>query len=295
MVSRTALIWGGLLLAGFVTAIAAPNLIARWQARPAALGEGARGTVAAFPAPQETEFILLIGRREERMALDDPTPHRNSRIALYRRVANSKDTAPVWQRVTDALPVRSHTTALDPPVAGESYQADRTYGYASVPLGIFTLEEGPWRDGVTPAFRLSDWGRFNGILGLRETQVLQRITRTEPGSDEFETEIVRTALSKSGSWLHPTHTERWSHGDSHGCINLFQPSEPDGQVHDYDVLLSWFEQYGLEPGPGGDLVALVLVPFEWVGEGQDGLRAMIDGTLIDRAQTVQGYQIEEMP
>src|SRR5690606_21756358 len=118
--------------------------------------------------------LLVIGRREERRALDDPTPHRNSRVALYRREATHS------AKAAGDLPIRSHSTAMEPLPTAELATRSRgtvRYGFVSVPLGVFSLRQEPWRDGKTPAFLISDWGGHNGTIMLRETQVIRLQTR----------------------------------------------------------------------------------------------------------------------
>ncbi len=294
---RVFLIWGGLVLAGIAAAVAGPSLVARFAAGPLPLESGSLlvSTPERFPTPEQSEWLVIVGRRPERMNLDDPSPHRNSRVALFQR--GKAD----WQRVTASLPIRSHSTAIErPDFQGQPTGTDRLWGYASVPLGLFTMRQAPWRDGVTPAFELADWGRFDGVIGLAETQVLRRSTvrmvRGEQGYErEIEDTVLRSAMNKNGSWLHPTHTQRWSSGDSHGCMNLFRPENPEGQKYDYDQFLAWFSTRGLTPGPKGDLVPLVVVPFEWVAGSEGELTETVSEALIARARSVQGKQVEELP
>jgi hypothetical protein len=222
-------------------------------------------------APADCAHLLLIGRRPERNAEAEELPHRNSRLALYERDAEG------WRKVEGDLPVRSHSTSRREPL-GEELDArtnkSREFGYVSVPIGVFTLAQAPWRDGVTPAFLISDWGRFDGTIGLREPQVIRRATLHTPegGEPEVRIEVIRSSLDKTGSWLHPTFTQYWSFGDSNGCINLFRPHRPTSEAApaDYDVMLGWFEARGLTPGRE-QLLPLVLAPFDYVGDEATGL------------------------
>jgi hypothetical protein len=297
MTSKALWIWGGLALAGVVAAVAGPTLVARFAAGPTTLESG--GLLASAPArftpPEDCEWLLIVGRRTERMSEDDPIPHRNSRVALYQSGKTG------WQRVTGSLPIRSHSTAIDrPDLEGQPKGTDRLWGYASVPLGVFTMRQAPWRDGTTPAFHLADWGRFDGVIALSQTQVLRRsavrmVSNDEDHKRQIEDTVLRSAMNKTGSWLHPTHTQHWSYGDSHGCMNLYRPENPEGQKYDYDEFLSWFSTRGLTPGPDGDLIPLLVVPFEWVAGSGDELTETVTESLVARARSVQGKQVEELP
>lgn len=308
-------VWGGGVAVGLAAAVAAPWLAARWNAARSSLGDAGWGVVKAdsFPAPELCEVLLVVARRPERQGEDDPMPHRNSRVALYRRAEQG------WTRAAFPLEIRSETTAIEPkPHTGEIEVAGerRTNGYASVPFGVFTLEQAPWRDGVTPAFKISDWGRFDGRIGLHSPQVLrQTVVETDPETGETTrmVQVLRSSLDKSGSWIHPTHTRIWSHGDSNGCMNLYRPEQikREGQTetesapssggeeaYPYDIFLSWFSERGLAPGPGpdGDLVPLIVVPFEYVHQPgtEDELMTELPPDIFDRARAIQGRQMGEL-
>lgn len=300
MPSRNALTWFGGIAFGIMALLAGPLLVARWNSPQTPLHSGTSSAEReAFPAPESCRFLLIVARRPERMGLDDPIPHRNSRVALYERTKSG------WARVTVPLPIRSESTALKrkfPEDAGKSEWeklGSYTYGYASVPLGVFTLSQHPWRDGVTPAFQISDWGRFDGLIGLHSPQVLRSLETTrnlETKAFEQSESVIRSSIKKQGSWIHYTHTERWSHGDSNGCMNLYRPTDYAGKDFPYADFLSWFRERSLEPGPEGDLVPLAVVPFEYVHEPNtdEELRVNLPRGFLDRVREFQGKQMGEI-
>lgn len=291
-------LWTLFLLAGGGAAFILPVLVAQWNSAPMPLGESG-AQLAPFPQPEESEYILVVGRRAERMGIEEPIPHRNSRVALYEAEGGK------WRKVASSLPIRSKTTAeAPPPVETFVGSQSRTYGYVSVPFGIFTMEQGVWRDGETTAFRLGDWGRFDGSIGLAAPQVLRRKRRVDTatsgndsGEPHFEETVLRSSLEKRGSWIHPTRTQQWSHGDSHGCMNLFRPEDPDHGEYDYDIFLSWFSQRNLELGSEGALIPLIVLPFESVADhtGNGELRPVLEEAIFEEARHKQGHRIEESP
>ncbi|MBX3730911.1 MAG: hypothetical protein KF858_17175 [Candidatus Sumerlaeia bacterium] len=245
-----------------------PRVVGLFHGGPRPLAPVAAEAVAA---PADCAYLLVIGRRPERSAEEEELPHRNSRLALYERDAEG------WRKIEGDLPVRSHSTSRREPLAEElnpRTDKSREFGYVSVPVGVFTLAQAPWRDGVTPAFLISDWGRFDGTIGLREPQVIRRATLHAPegGEPEIRTEVIRSSIDKTGSWLHPTFTQYWSFGDSNGCINLFRPHRAmaGAAPADYDVLLGWLDARGLVPGRES-LLPLVIAPFNYVGDPATGL------------------------
>jgi hypothetical protein len=51
--------------------------------------------------------VLVVGARPERMAEDDPIPHRNSQVALYQRSEKGAG----WTLVEGPLAMRASSTA----------------------------------------------------------------------------------------------------------------------------------------------------------------------------------------
>lgn len=294
MPDKKVLLWSSAVILGIGAAFAGPFLVAKLNSRQTTLGDGfGAQRVEVFPEPETCEYMLVVARRAERQSEEDPIPHRNSLVAFYEREKSG------WQRVTDPLAIRSETTALNKSKTYEemSSPGEHTYGYTSVPFGVFTLSEGVWRDGETPAYLISDWGCFDGRIGLKEPQVLRSLVvsrNAETGELTGSEQIIRTSLEKRGSWIHYTRTERWSHGDSNGCMNLFRPLDHDGKTYPYDIFLSWFSQRKLEPGPDGDIVPLVVVPFEYIQaeDSADELMNELPEGFIREALSLQGLNLE---
>ncbi|MBI1292113.1 hypothetical protein GC173_12865 [bacterium] len=236
--------------------------------------------------PEDCQWILLVARRNERTSLEDPTPHRNSLVGLYRR-----ETAG-WRLDVKPLPIRSHSTAQSAlPINDFDPDDPKQWGYVSVPFGVFMLKQGPWRDNVTPAFLISDWGRTDGTITLQDPQVIAQYQLVEIDGQRVTTEsVIRSGLTKTGSWLHPTHTRIWSAGDSRGCLNLYRSDkgEPPDQ---YGEFLSWLKERELEFSPESPPVPMILVPFEWVTADGDTLVEILVPETITRARELHGSLI----
>jgi len=240
--------------------------------------------------PESAQFLLVVARRNERFGIDDPIPHRNSRVVLYRRAEKGG-----WLRETDSLPIRSLATARYPKrsEANNSVIANTRYGFVGVPLGVFTLKKGVWRDGETPAFLISDWGRWDGTIRLKEAQVIRLPRQIDEQGNVQSSQVIRSSLKKSGCWIHATRTKTWSHGDSDGCMNLLRDRASSLEKQDYDKFLSWFDKRGLSPGPQGNLIPLAVVPFE-MAEGEAGLKESLAEGFLKRARQHQGRQLEDL-
>jgi len=199
---------------------ALPELIARREALP----HTARGVTTPERLDHSLEWLLITGRRSERNFEDDPTPHRNSRIALYRR----EDSYYVKQ--TRDFAIRSTTTSKRLPDRAELKRAggETTCGFVTIPFGLFSLRKGPWRYPGEIGFLISDWNRTDGVIALSEPQVIEKVTFATDGDTTFTKVVVRSSHDKTGSWLHPTRTQTWSYRDSDGCMNLYKPVGPEG-------------------------------------------------------------------
>lgn len=226
--------------------------------------------------PVDINWLLVIGRRAERMRESDPTPFRNSRIALYERNGAN------LRKVSRDFAIRSRTTDQRIPEQGEldSLGGVASSGFVSVPTGFFSLKKGPWRYPGEIGFLISDWNRNDGVIVLKTPQVIEQV-RSAEGDTTYTTTVLRSSHDKTGSWLHMTQTQTWSYLDSNGCMNLFKPvgsngiskNAPSGP-YDWDELLKVLEEKKLVDSPPMLYVAL----WDEVGEG-DNLRPMLE---IDR-------------
>ncbi len=238
----------------------------------------------------EHAYMLLIGRRPERQFLEDPTPHRNSPIALYQRMGKE------WQKKTEELLTRSTSTNrhFDPesPKGKETLRAKaiREYGYHSVPYGEFSLKLVTWRDG-DPAFLISDLERRDGVIQLRELQEIRTILPTRDTDTPYEIQLKSSGWTKRGAYLHSTYTTTWSYGDSNGCINLYKPNvaerSADGR-YDYDVLIKWLIDRQILPN-NVDMLKLVVLPFDEISVNgllpQEIPQAKIEQALLEVTAT----------
>lgn len=282
--ARRRLILVSIIVVGGVAAFLAPHLIARLESETTTYGSAKDNRVEEPSVPNACDFILVVGRREERKQLDDPTPHRNSQIALYKKTPEG------WKRDTRALPIRSTSTAINPGIepSSQHLESEGIYGYVSIPLGMFSLKQGIWRDGKTRAFLVSDWRSFDGEITLKAPQVIR--ARSRSGA----TTVIRSSLTKQGSWIHPTWTEKWSHGDSNGCMNLYQPKDGGDGSFPYEEFLSWFDERDLIPGPETGDVPLLILPFDIVSESGDELSEELPSGIVEEARSLHGYQSEEL-
>jgi len=268
---KTVLLWAGGILVGVVVAFFAPTIIANYEGSPTHRTlDKHHVSVESRPISEET-FLVVIGRRPERRHLEDPTDHRNSRLAIYQRGEGS------WELVRGPLPVRSHSTLTEPPLFRSLEEAHNRpngrFGYQSVPLGVFTLVEIPWRND-NRAFLISDHGRTDGTISLSEPQEIRSYTVVnDQEADvgfrlEIAEEAIRSSWVKRESALHPTHTTIWSHGDSQGCINLYQPNlpdaHPDREGSPWQQFLGWLDEFKMRGY--GHQVVLVIMPWESVSD-----------------------------
>lgn len=221
------------------------------------------------------DWAVVIGRRPEQTSPNDPTPYRNSPLALYERSEGE-----LWVKRHGDLMCRSTTTTAQPPAitdrgAVESFSRERgtryRWGHVSVPFGRYSLTPTPWRTGDT-ALLVSTLHSTGGTIALEEPQVLTCVTIA---SDEVTGEPVFVPDPEMGAlvsyvkewcFIHPSSTGVWSHRDSLGCINLFK--RPGENPNDYDTFWGWIEEHGLTREP----LALVVAPFEELaGEGAEEL------------------------
>jgi hypothetical protein len=236
-------------------------------------------STAAKRAPtwNEAEYVIVVWRQEERTGANDPLPHRNSPVAIYRK---SGLPGAGWSSVRTGLVSRSTSTAereIENPPEPHIVPGDTcSTGYHSVPFGVYCMTETTWKDGEQ-CFLLSDWGRSDGIIALRREQTIWRYDAIR--DDEGNVLWKETGKSAGDSWekrevyLHPTFTRQWSRGDSHGCINLYKPRSKDAQAsgvpsppYDWDVFLGWLDQLELRENIAE--VPLVVVPLDqWSPNG----------------------------
>lgn len=269
--TRTVVLWVGGILAGVGLAFAIPHLVAHVSTSQG-LRTLERVASSHVPPLDSVEHLVVIGRRPERTHLEDPTPHRNSRIGLYQRGKSA------WNLVRGPLPVRSHSTNPNPPIFHTREEALRRgssrYGFQSVPEGVFTMVEIPWRNN-NRAFLISDYGRTDGTITLDAPQVVVSYRAVEDSEAEsgwrldIDEQAQRSSWDKRESALHPTHTQIWSHGDSNGCINLYHPvnpDDPDFKNSDWMQFLGWLDDAGLRGE--GSFPTLVIVPWEVVSGSQ---------------------------
>lgn len=217
-------------------------------------------------------YILVIARQPEKQREEDALPHRNSPIALYKRSETG------WEKTEGDLITRSTSTCEREPEIVELVNVkDRTreFGFVSVPDGAYSLVQVPWRDTGRPAFLISQWGSWDGTIPLNESQHLQTATLIYEGeSARVERKTVRSSVIKQGSYLHSTHTQFWSFGDSRGCINLYAPQSGD-DLADYGEFLAWFDKYDLIEN-SRSRAPLVIV---------SGADFLLDGTLPQSLET----------
>jgi hypothetical protein len=200
---------------------------------------------------------------QERVSINDPTPFRNSKIALYSYQRGE------WIKVEGDLPCRATSTSRNVPDLSEFSHIDEKliypYGYESVPDGVYSLRLVDWKDGANKAFSISDWGRDDGVISLTRAQEIKliEIAPSVNGSAESrQLGVANSAWNKRESYLHPTYTEKWSHGDSRGCLNLYKPAVAEPNVtYDWDRLCIWLNSHRV---PVGQL-ALVVVDVKKLG------------------------------
>ncbi len=241
----------------------------------------------SFPTVEAAEYFVVVARRAERLTADDPTPHRASLVSLYRRDGQ------VLRRLEESLSIRANSTMHDPPLSQEVKVRAGAYewGYFSVPYGIFTLAEAPWRDGST-AYLISDWGTYGGTIALAEPQVIR--SRSWPTENDPTDRVLRSSRSKTASYIHPSITASWSPVDSKGCMNLYKPQDHEAGTSDYKRFRSWFTERDTVAGPMGDLVALVLLPSDAIpGTTETEMPLTLPLALLERARDHQG-QLHEL-
>ncbi|MEO8207058.1 MAG: hypothetical protein ABI615_12825 [Chthoniobacterales bacterium] len=256
-------------IVAIVCAYTIPELVALREAQP----RTAIGFVDTTERRYAFDWLLIVGRRAERAAEGDATPHRNSRIALYHRQGLE------LTKETRDFAIRSTTTDERMPDVGELIQSggEVTRGFLSVPFGLFSLEKGPWRYPGEIGFKISDWNRADGVITLTQAQILEKITAVNSGDTTFTATVVRSSYDKTGAWLHPTRTQTWSYRDSDGCMNLFKPvglsgitsNAPDGPYEWDEFLKELSSRNLLIPTP-----MLLVAPWKDVASG-DELKTMI--------------------
>jgi hypothetical protein len=280
--SKPAILYTVGTVVAVVATLAGPSIVARLASPTTSLNHLSGTSKLVVPDPESLPFLLVVGARPERMAEEDPRPHRNSQVGLYQRDPKGSG----WELVEGPLPIRASSTSRNPrPKGGAS---DSQYGYLSVPMGLFTLRQDVWRDRVTPAFLISDWGSFGGTIGLRRVQELRRI------NGEGKEVVMESANSKSGSWIHPTLTVNWSGGDSNGCMNLFRPEKRvPGESYPYDEFLAWLSSRDITPGPS-DWLPLVVLPHDRISDDKQDLAARLPMSIFSQARALQGEQLEDV-
>lgn len=235
------------------------------------------------------DYLLIVGRREERSSESDNIPHRNSRIGLYKFRGGK------WVKEAAELPIRSRATLRDFSQADCDASTDELFdvGYESVPVGLYNLSETKWRDTERPAYLISDWGRVDGDITLKKPQVIRRI-RFSSSSTAFSTEVIRSSVSKKNTFIHSTHTKSWSRRDSDGCMNLYAPKEGNLDGTEYGDFVEWIRKCRSD-NTRGVLPALIVVPWSLVAETKtDGLREILGQEVIEFAINHQGFQIEDL-
>jgi hypothetical protein len=211
----------------------APTLAARMVDRTPKLGN---------EGPRAARYLILVARGSEKMtASDSSAPHRNSPLALYARKQGT-----LFTKISQTWMARSHSTALYPPEPSDAetikgyvtkHEKPYTFGYASVPDGLYDAEirksdeklESLADIAVVPmntiSVRLSDYYTPNRIF-LQESQFISIVDSSTNENSEL---VVGRKEYKADTYLHGTITQRWSHRDSWGCINLSQTAR-DGQL-----------------------------------------------------------------
>ncbi len=216
----------GCALGALALAIFLPRLAAELQARraqPARIG---------LESPEECQWLVVVLRRKERDSESETgIPFRNSLLALYEKDGDA------WRKRSRDYLARSTTTSLNPPAPTDEEtvvryvqdkKVDYTYGYASVPPGVYRLTRAgsfnPAAEVQSDWFLLSDWNARGTIL-LPEPQIIRHCGVENAAWPEkprvVDLPTSTTTRVKVDCYLHGTGTRFWSHRDSKGCINLF--------------------------------------------------------------------------
>lgn len=211
---KRVLLFGGYVLLGAV-ALLWPRI---WggiaEMKPHVIDES---FVAAASADRFSHVIVIMRGAEKESATDDTAPYSGSFLTVYERKNGD-----LFHRLSPIWACRSTTTALLPPAPEDAesikhaIERDGTYsyGFRSVPTGLFTLKPAPWRSGDT-SFLLSEWGTFNGQIFLDKPQELISIDVSEDGEIHEIGTMSHSYDLKVGCYLHPSAVERWDHRGSH--------------------------------------------------------------------------------
>lgn len=227
------------------TAAIFPTAFFKMQfARPVSLSAPDRNT-------NVYDYLLLIIRdQEQRLASFPGVPYRNSKVFLYRLINQSSQSAFSWELVKGPLIARSESTSEFEPEAEDlefvesqiSSKGKYTYGYKSIPLGIYW---GLWRKDSEArhpyALLVSDYKSLSGEILLDSPEVLyvRRNSDVSAFPAQVTSETSSTKTVKSACFIHSSRSQSWFHGDSNGCINLFHQDEHS----DWDEFVSWFSSY----------------------------------------------------
>lgn len=190
-------------------------------------------------APEVTfeypENLLVMLRGRERMfQSEEEIPFRNTPTSLFVRqgdkyvrrsdtvlMARSTATSGEFPKETDLQTVHNVMMRSASP-------SPYSYGYESIPAGIYILQPTEWRNG-DPAFSISSFGAPPGIVVLETPQTVRHCAVEYDANNDpvalkpLEGGQFRTF--KQGCYLHPSVTRFWSHVDSNGCINFQRPPE----------------------------------------------------------------------
>ncbi|MCC6547919.1 hypothetical protein IT570_12205 [Candidatus Sumerlaeota bacterium] len=267
-----------LVLGAALCSYVVPQIVALNEARPRT-AIGFRETRRDTPA---LSWLLVVGRRAERTRESDPTPHRNSRIALYERKGET------FRKASRDFAIRSTTSNERLPEPTElATNGELNHGFISVPFGFYSLHKGPWRYPGEIGFEISDWNRTDGVIALKVPQVIERVNAAV-GETTFTTTVVRSSYDKTGSWLHMSRTKTWSYRDSDGCMSLYKPvgmngieSDAPAGPYDWDEFLKVLKERNLVETPPHFYVAT------WAEVGdKDQLKDQLDIKVLNLPEAI---------
>lgn len=217
-----------------------PNIWASFQERNPYLVDN---NFVKTASADRFSFIIVIVRGNEKLTFEDnASPYSGSFLAIYER-----ENGEHFNRISPVFPCRSTTTALFPPshddIESIKYAIERdgyySYGFRSVPSGLFTLKPSVWRGGDT-SFLISEWGTYSGKVYLDEEQTLVSLTMSEDGLLSEGNTRSHSYDLKSECYIHPSAVKSWDHRGSHGCITLLKTAT-GGVDQDYDKFISILE------------------------------------------------------
>jgi hypothetical protein len=176
---------------------------------------------------------VVVVRHEERSYPDEDIAFRNSLLGIYDLSGET------WNLLSETYPVRTTATSRNKPTGTESDQLEPgetiRWGHDDVPSGVYSLSRTDnYKRSGRIAYLISEMGRNDGQIRLQQPQVLHTSRMNDDGTLSEISAERQSRWYKQECYLHSSYTLAWSHSDSNGCLNLYDPYTRDDPGSDWN-------------------------------------------------------------